>query len=96
MKRLPKRSKIRICLFVSAVILFTAFDLASAAQDVVYKDARPLKNIFGEDDSSDDQEKSTAYIYDPTGKTDPFKSFIAVREEKEEKENHQNTIAQSL
>jgi type IV pilus assembly protein PilP len=29
-------------------------------------------------------EKERKYIYDPTGKTDPFKSFIVVQEEKKE------------
>lgn len=31
-------------------------------------------------------EEETLYFYDPTNKVDPFKSFIAVREELEEKE----------
>jgi len=31
--------------------------------------------------------KESKYIYDPTGKTDPFKSFIVIQEEKKEKEN---------
>lgn len=32
------------------------------------------------------KEPNKGFLYDPTGKTDPFKSFIAVIEEKEEKE----------
>jgi type IV pilus assembly protein PilP len=61
-----------------------------ASQDVIYKEARPPKKIFQEEKKVSEPEavgekKGITYIYDPTGKTDPFKSFIAIQEEMEEK-----------
>ena len=38
---------------------------------------------------AEDTEKERKYIYDPTGKTDPFKSFIIVQEEKKEEEKEE-------
>jgi hypothetical protein len=84
---LIKRLKNRICLLVfTSVFLFGAYNTALAAEEMVFKEARPLKNLFDKNSAAADNEKSTDFIYDPTGKTDPFKSFIAVREEQEEKE----------
>lgn len=79
----------------SGFVLFGIFlllmfhSIAFADQGVVYKDTRPLKNIFDvnkEDKTSQKEETEKDYLYDPRGKTDPFKSFIAVRQEKEAKE----------
>jgi Tfp pilus assembly protein PilP len=65
--------------------------LALAAQEVVYKDSRPMKQVFesqkesGAGSPSAEQAKETRIAYDPTGKTDPFKSFLAEQEVPEEK-----------
>ncbi|MFC1821704.1 pilus assembly protein PilP [Thermodesulfobacteriota bacterium] len=72
------------------IVIFFSFNVALAAQEVVYKDARPMGKIFAteekaevEDEQSTTESKALAYTYDPTGKTDPFKSFIAEQEERE-------------
>lgn len=57
--------------------LFTA----QASQDVVYKEARPLKQTEGVEG---EQGKKTSYLYDPTGMTDPFKPFLAEPEESDD------------
>jgi Tfp pilus assembly protein PilP len=71
----------RLTFLILAAIFLGLANISYAAEDLVYKEVRPLKNIFGNDLTS--PEKDVDYIYDPTGKTDPFKSFIAIREEKE-------------
>ena len=73
------------------VFVFFALGTALASQDVIYKEARPPKKIFKEDKEAEKpyalggKKKQVSFIYDPTGKTDPFKSFIAIQEEMEEK-----------
>ena len=73
-----------------AVILVLMFlSMASAEQGVVYKDKRPLEKDIKEKPGDKTEEKielGNDYLYDPRGKTDPFKSFITAREEKEAKE----------
>lgn len=88
-KRLGKKG--RNSLLLVFVFVFFAFDMALASQDVIYKEARPPKKIFKEDkevvkpNAVGEKKKQVTYIYDPSGKTDPFKSFIAIQEEMEEK-----------
>ena len=73
------------------VFVFFALGTALASQDVIYKEARPPKKIFKQDKEVEKpnalggKKKQVTFIYDPTGKTDPFKSFIAIQEEMEEK-----------
>ncbi|MBN1106760.1 MAG: pilus assembly protein PilP [Deltaproteobacteria bacterium] len=61
--------------------------MASAAQDVVYKDSMPMKKVFedrkgpGAPASPAEQAKEGRVAYDPTGKTDPFKTFLAEPQE---------------
>jgi len=88
MQNLPrkKRGKSRDSLiYLLAIFVFMNFGVAMASQEVIYKDTRPLKQVF-EDQKKPDKEKSenkdTGFIYDPRGKTDPFESFIAKQEEK--------------
>ena len=79
-----------IQLFLALILLPSG--MALAAPEVVYKANRPPKKVFeskqvvaaGENKEGTEQKKE-AYYYDPTGKTDPFKSFIAIQEELEEK-----------
>jgi Tfp pilus assembly protein PilP len=86
-----KKERKRNSLILAFVLLFFSFDMALASQDVIYKEARPPKKIFKEDKGLEKpkavggKKKQVTYIYDPTGKTDPFKSFIAIQEEMEEK-----------
>jgi len=84
-KRALRRNNSLLLLFV-LVLVFITFDMALASQDVIYKKTRPLKKVFDTERTvSEEKEEEKGYIYDPAGKTDPFKSFIAIREEKEEK-----------
>lgn len=83
-----------ICLFV---FILYSISVSYAAQDVVYKDSRPLKKIFDEEDNIVEGEKGKDYLYDPSGKTDPFKSFIVIIEEtKKEKEKKPKTYLETL
>lgn len=88
----PLRKRGRDSLLLGFVFVFFAFDGALAAQQVIYKQPRPLKEVFEEKkeeatapEVEGEQKREVTYIYDPTGKTDPFKSFIAIQEEMEEK-----------
>ncbi|MBW1888292.1 MAG: pilus assembly protein PilP [Deltaproteobacteria bacterium] len=87
MLRLPReRRKSSGGLFLLSILLFITFDPAIAAQEVIYKDIRPLKNVFDTEQTATESEIEQDFIYNPTGKTDPFKSFIAIREETAKKE----------
>jgi Tfp pilus assembly protein PilP len=73
------------------VLSFLASEVL-AASDVVYKEPRPLKQVIEKDKAvppaeakKEEKKEQPRYTYDPTGKTDPFKSFIAEQEEMEEK-----------
>jgi type IV pilus assembly protein PilP len=62
-------------------------DVAFCAQEPVYKPARspmPEKDTKGTP-APEGKKSGDEYFYNPTGKTDPFKSFIAIQEEVEEK-----------
>ena len=89
-KKEIKRNRNHFFYTLLAVILVLMFlSMASAEQGVVYKDKRPLENNVEEKTSDNAEEKielGNDYLYDPRGKTDPFKSFISTREEKEAKE----------
>lgn len=89
MQKLPRKRKSNILFLVSISILFI-FDLAVASQELIYKDPRSLKKVFavqtGADKAEAEKEMEKGYLYDPTGKTDPFASFIAKREKIEKKQ----------
>lgn len=94
MNNLPrkKRGKGQASLIYSlaiAIFFFMSLNGAMASEEVIYKDTRPSKQIF-EDQKKPEKEKSKednkGFIYDPTGKTDPFESFIAKQEEVAKKE----------
>jgi Tfp pilus assembly protein PilP len=50
------------------------------------------------DDAADEKQKKEPYIYDPTNKPDPFKSFIMVRKEleKEKEKEEPRTYLETL
>jgi len=73
------------------VLSFLASEVL-ADSDVIYKEPRPLKQVIEKDKAvppgeakKEEKKEQPRYTYDPTGKTDPFKSFIAEQEEMEEK-----------
>jgi Tfp pilus assembly protein PilP len=89
MRVLPKRNRpFQIFLF-GAIVL--SVSCAFAAKEAVYKDKRPMKKVLeGQKETpgggtSEEAGKPGKETYDPRGKTDPFKSFIAEQEAVEEK-----------
>jgi Tfp pilus assembly protein PilP len=84
------RNSACLVVLLGSVVLWVS--LAVAAPEVVYKDSRPMKKVFesqqkdsGTAAPSEGQEKEARLAYDPSGKTDPFKSFLAEQEVVEEK-----------
>ena len=88
----PRRKR-RSRFFFIFLILFLNGHLALAAEALLYKAPRPMKEIFETQKKTNEADKTeiiidgktVTYFYDPRGKTDPFKSFIAIQEEMEEK-----------
>lgn len=88
-----RRSNLRNSLFPVLVFSFFATGALAAPSDVVYKEPRPLKQVVEKDKTAppvadvkkEEKKEGPKYTYDPSGKTDPFKSFIAEQEEMEEK-----------
>jgi Tfp pilus assembly protein PilP len=89
-----QRRKLRNSLLPALVFSFFASGAMAAppAADAVYKEPRPLKQVIEKDQAApptevkkEEKKEQARYAYDPTGKTDPFKSFIAEQEEMEEK-----------
>jgi type IV pilus assembly protein PilP len=73
------------------VITFTVSFSVNAAQDE--NDTEKVSTSANENSEGDERE----YIYDPTGKTDPFKSFITAQQEQMEKERGKpKTILETL
>ncbi len=97
------RSPRKIRFFFFALFISIPLFSAQASQDVVYKEARPLKqigNALTEGDMKNvegAQGKSTVFLYDPTGKSDPFKPFLAEAEEVgEKKKNKPKTYLETV
>ena len=80
-------------LFSVLVLSFFASGALAAPPDAAYKEPRPLKQVIEKNQAApppaevkkDEKKEAPKYTYDPTGKTDPFKSFIAEQEEMAEK-----------
>jgi type IV pilus assembly protein PilP len=82
----PKRIKRNSLILLFVCCLF-ACAYAQAAQEVVDQKEtgeEVLDVAVTTDSEKPASEGEEGYIYDPTGKTDPFKSFIAIQEEMEE------------
>ena len=83
-RRTEKRRNSILILFI---FIFFTLNVALASKEVVYKDARYPKKIFkvqkeiGKQEIVSAEKVGVGYFYDPAGKTDPFKSFIAEQEE---------------
>lgn len=76
-----------LCLSVGGVLFVPG---AFASQELSYKGPRGQKELLPDDKNINTPVQpakilSEGYVYDPTGKTDPFKSFIAEQESIEEK-----------
>jgi Tfp pilus assembly protein PilP len=96
---LKKRNSITLFLTfsVAAIPLLLGIPLAQAQEKITRKIPEEIKR-YAEPSKKPTKEKRTApveieedktkaaYFYDPTNKIDPFKSFIVVRRELEEKE----------
>ena len=74
------------------VLSFFASGALAAPPDGDNKEPKPLKQVIEKDKAGppaeakkEEKKEGPKYAYDPTGKTDPFKSFIAEQEEMEEK-----------
>ena len=80
MKVKPRKRNGSILFFIFVCILC---DVALASQEVIYKESRPLKAVS--EVKKEAGKIGEGYFYDPTGKIDPFKSFIAEQEEIQEK-----------
>ena len=85
-------SKAKSSLFLLLILAFIHLDVAFCAQDTVYKPARTPKQekntketAAKETPDKEGNKSGEPYYYNPIGKTDPFKSFIAIQEEVEEK-----------
>ncbi len=84
--KIKRRDSLIILLFV---FIFFACAYAQAAQEVI--DHKETAEESSDVAVTTDSEKPVSesgdddYFYDPRGKTDPFKSFIALQEEMEEK-----------
>jgi type IV pilus assembly protein PilP len=73
------------------VLSFLASEVL-AASEVVYKEPRPLKQVIEKDNAvppaeakKEEKKEQPRYTYDPTGKTDPFKSFIMEQQDVDDK-----------
>jgi len=88
-----RRHNLKNSLFPVLVFSFFATGALAAPSDVAYKEPRPLKQVVEKgtaaqpvgDVKKEEKQEGPKYTYDPSGKTDPFKSFIAEQEEMEEK-----------
>lgn len=97
MKRI-RRAKRNNALYSAAVsiicfgvfIVFLSGSIAFASQELIYKGPMGKKELLTKERASEnllqpETQPTKAYVYDPTGKIDPFKSFIAEQESVEEK-----------
>ena len=83
---------------MAAIPVFLGIPTAHAAEKIIFKIERdkkevtepskkPIKEVTeAERIEIEAKKEKAAYSYDPTNKVDPFKSFIVVRKELEEKE----------
>lgn len=93
-----------VSLCLSTICLFLSVSGVLAFQQVIYKEPKERKGLFpdqGQQDVSGVSKNkiAAAYIYDPTGKTDPFKPFIAEQktaEEKKEEKKKPKTYLETL
>ena len=74
----------RTGLLLVSILVLIVFDMGLAAQEeVTNKDKGLVQKDLSKNNEKSEAVENKGFIYDPTGKTDPFKSFISTREEKE-------------
>lgn len=73
--------------FLALAFCFLASAASATSEEVIYKSTLPPKPVAGQQaaPSAPAKKEEITFLYDPTGKTDPFKSFIAEQEEMAEK-----------
>jgi len=82
MRRL--HSKYCVGLFLQVLLILILFNTGQAAQkEETDKNKKSPEATTDTEKADVTGSEVSNYIYDPTNKTDPFKSFIAAREEKE-------------
>jgi type IV pilus assembly protein PilP len=86
-KPMPLNKPRSSCLLILA-FSFVASEAAATSEEMIYKPNQPLKPIVEPQAAKQEPAKKEEkeYVYDPAGKTDPFKSFIAEQEEMAEKQ----------
>lgn len=75
------------CLLILGLCFVASEAFAATSEEVTYKPNRPLKPVVEQQAAAGEPagKEEKKYSYDPSGKTDPFKSFIAEQEEMAEK-----------
>ena len=68
-------------LFLSLIYMLFCFTVASATLEVIYKGPRGKKELFKDNKFHDiltkpETQLGKGYVYNPVGKTDPFRSFL--------------------
>jgi Tfp pilus assembly protein PilP len=70
---------------IPALLLMVSTGGFAAPQDEI-KGEKNLQEDIAKTKKTESKEDLRDYIYDPTNKTDPFRSFISIREEKAQEE----------
>lgn len=88
----------RYILILIPVLIFIPVGTAPAAQQkAAAEEKRPPEEADDPKGTEAEEQEETKYLYDPANKTDPFQSFIAIREEKEdEKDEKPKTYLETL
>jgi type IV pilus assembly protein PilP len=89
---MPERARRISSFFLTAIFVLAPASTALAAQEAVVEDVKPPAEAVsqgpaqaGPSDTAEEAAEAGGYFYDPRGKIDPFKSFIAEQEEVAEK-----------
>jgi len=78
------QNKYFIGLFFQVLLILALIDTVTAEQaGETDKDKKSAEVTVNTETPVATENETKNYLYDPTGKTDPFKSFISAREEKE-------------
>lgn len=84
LKNINRKNTFYFVIFLSALFLFSFFHVEAKTGETEQKAKDEIPVLDGSKNTETNERK---YIYDPRGKTDPFKSFIAVQEQKKNKED---------
>lgn len=81
LKHLNRKNIFYSAILLAALFLFSVFPIEAKTGETGQKTQDESK------ESIDTEKKERKYLYNPEGKTDPFRSFITEQEAKKEKEN---------